>query len=374
MLTNADLESLLSQPESFPFLSVYLDLGPQARASRSYETVVRKRFSELEELFEKGSKEEALFWQAVKRVWDFINNELPQTGHGAALFVAPGLDFWRSYTVAYRFETEVVLDRLPYVRPLAHVVEEHEHHLVVETRSDTASVFVVHLRAPTPVSRVAELETEVPGKTAQGGWSQRRFQWHRRDHIMRHIKRVAEALEGLYDQYNCSGIILLGQDQTIAELRKHLSRRLRDKVIAVGPERPTDSQEALLERVLPLLKFEERLEEMNTLQRIVTELERGGLASAGLEEVIAAGMQQRIDILVIGSDVEADGYECPSCGALMTATQTEGQCIYCGADAVKVKLSNALLRLAQTQGAEVEIVPPNPLLERLGGVAALLRY
>jgi len=372
--SHADLEDLLAQPESFPFLSVYLDLAPQARSSRSYETLLRKRFSELEDILGKNSEHEGPFWAAVTRVWDYLHNELPQTGHGAAVFVAPRLDLFRAYSVTYRFETEVVLDSRAHVRPLAHVVEEHEHHLVAEVRSDRASIFVVHLRAPTPVSKVAELASEVPGKTAMGGWSQRRFQWHRRDHIQRHIKRVAEAVEGLCDTYNCGGVILLGQDQTVSALRKCLSRRVLDLVTAVAPERTSDSEAALLDRVLPLLQIEERFEELGTLQRIVEELGRGGLAAVGPEDVTAVGVQQRLDILVIAEGFATQGWQCQSCQALMTAEASDGQCIYCGSELTPVELGEALIRLAQNQGAEIEVMAPNDDLHRFGGVAALLRY
>lgn len=374
MPTPEDLDELIAQPSSFPFLSVYLDLGPQSRANRFFEAVLRKRFSELDELLADQPDERRVFWVAVKRVWDYVHNHLPPAGHGAAVFVAPREGFWRDYTVAPRFETEVVLDDRPYVRPLAHVVEEHEHYLVVEVHADRASVFMVHLRAAQPVSKLAELESEVPAKTAQGGWSQRRFQWHRRDHILRHIKKVADAAVALFDQYNCAGVVLLGQDPTISELRKHLPRRILERLVAVAPERAIDTHEALLERVLPLLRMEERLEELGTVERIVEELGRGGLAASGPEPVTAAAVEGRLDILVLSRDVSLEGYRCSSCGALMTPEATDGQCIYCAADVARVDLAEALLRLAEQQGAEVEIIAADERLERMGGVAALLRF
>ncbi len=370
----ADIEELLSQPESFPFLSVYLDLGPQSRANRIFETILRKRFSELEELVAARGEHEEAFWQAVKQVWDYIHNNLPASGHGVALFVAPRIGLLRDYVVAYRFETEVVLDDRPYVRPLAHVVEEHEHYLVVEVHADRASIFMVHLRAPTPVSTLAELESEVPAKTSQGGWSQRRFQWHRRDHILRHIKKVAEAAAALFDQYNCAGVILLGQDPNISELRKHLPRRMQDAVVAVAPERADKTEQALLEKVLPLLEAEERLEELGAVARLVEELGRGGLAAAGPEPVTAAAVEGRIDILLVLDGLRLTGYECSSCGALMTPEATDGQCIYCGARVDAIDLTEALIKVAESQGATVEIVANDERLEKLGGVGALLRF
>ncbi|MCD6350507.1 MAG: hypothetical protein J7M26_00195 [Armatimonadetes bacterium] len=374
MATTADLEDLLSQPESFPFLSVYLDLGPQSRATRSFEAVLRKRFSELEELVGEDNGDREAFWQAVHTVWDYVHNHLPNSGHGLALFVGPRIDLVRAYPVAYRFETKVVLDSRPYVRPLAHVVEEHEHYLVAEVHSDRASIFVLHLRAPKPVSKVAELESEVPGKTAMGGWSQRRFQWHRRDHIQRHIKKVAEAVEALCDLYNCGGVVLLGQDRTVSDLRKQLPKRVLERVIATAPELGSDDEAALLDRVLPLLEAEERFEELSTLLRIVNELGRGGLAAAGPEDVTTAALQQRLDILLLSEDFSTEGWQCSACGALMATEMTDGRCIYCGSETRRIDLGEALVRLAETQGAEVEIAPPSDELTRLGGVAALLRY
>ncbi|MBC7289648.1 MAG: hypothetical protein H5T86_16750, partial [Armatimonadetes bacterium] len=329
MATKKDLEELLSLPESFPFLTVYLDLGPQSRANRSYEVVLRKRFSELAALVERGSEDEQMYWTAVRAVWDYINNRLPGGVHGAALFVAPRLNIQRDYPVAYRFETEAVLDTRPYVRPLAHVVEEHEHHLVVYTSADQAAIYMVHLRAAQPVAKLAEVHSEVPAKTAQGGWSQKRFQWHRRDHIQRHLKSVAEAIVSLDQEYDCAGIILLGQEPNISELRKHLPQRVLVKIVAQAPEPTADTEEEILERVLPLLRVEERFEEASVLERVIQELARGGLAAAGPQAVTAALTQSRVDIFVISQEFRAQGLRCRNCGALMTKEAAADHCIYC---------------------------------------------
>ncbi len=374
MATPKDLEELLSLPESFPFLSVYLDLGPQSRANRSYEVVLKKRFSELAALVERGSEDEQMYWKAVKTVWDYINNRLPAGAHGAALFVAPRLNFERDFPVAERFETQAVLDDHPYVRPLAHMVEEHEHHLVVQTSADRATIYMVHLRAPEPVSKLAEMQSDVPPKTSQGGWSQKRFQWHRRDHILRHLKKVADAIISLDREYNAAGIILLGQEPTLSELRKHLPRRILDKIVAEAPEARGESAEEILERVRPLLEIEERVEEATVLERIIRELSHGGLAAAGPEAVTACLVQSRVDILCMSDQFRAPGFRCTNCGALMTPEATPGRCIYCGGELEEVELSEAMVEAAELTGAEVEITPHNEEIERLGGVAALLRF
>ena len=365
MATPKDLEELLSLPESFPFLSVYLDLGPQSRANRSYEVVLKKRFSELAALVERGSEDEDMYWKAVNTVWDYIHNRLPAGAMGAALFVAPRLDFERDFPVAERFETQAVLDDHAYVRPLAHMVEEHEHHLVVQVSADRATIYMVHLRAPQPVSKLAEMESDVPPKTSQGGWSQKRFQWHRRDHILRHLKKVAEAIISLDREYRAAGIILLGQELTLSELRKHLPRRLQKKIVAEAPEAPRDSAKEILERVKPLLEIEERIEEATTLQRIQRELAHGGLAVAGSEAVTACLVQSRVDILVMSDQYQAPGYRCKNCGALITPEAASERCIYCGGELEEVELSEAMVEAAELTGAEVEIVPHNEQIERL---------
>ena len=371
MATQKDLEELLSLPESFPFLSVYLDLGPQSRANRSYEIILKKRFSELSKLLEKGSEDEQLYRQAVQKVWDYVHNRLPAGAHGAALFIAPRLDFERDFAVAERFETQVVLDDHPYVRPLAHFLEEHEHHLVVQVNADRATIYMVHLRAPQPVSKLAEMHSDVPPKALRGGWSQKRFQWHR---ILRHLKKVADALVSLDREYKAAGIILLGQEPTLAELRKHLPRRILKKIVAKAPEARGHSEQEILERVQPLLEIEERIEEASVLERILRELSHGGLAAAGAEAVTACLVQSRVDILAMSDQFQAPGYRCTNCGALMTPESTEGHCIYCGGELEEVELSEAMVEAAELTGAEVEIIPHNPAIERLGGVAALLRF
>lgn len=377
MATTSDLQDLLAIGSSFPFLSVYLDLGPQSRATRAYEAVLRKRFAALGRLMERGSEDEALYWQGVRQVWDYARNSLPESARGVAIFVAPRLDLFRACAVAERFETQVVLDDTPYLQPLAHVVEEHEHHLVIEARTDQAAIYMVHLRDERAVSKLAELESDVPGKTAKGGfegWSQKRFQLHRRDHVLRHLKKVADIAAMLDSQYNAVGVVLLGQDRTISELQRILPQRLQQKLVAVGPEPSGLGDGALLRRVLPLLQLEKQRSEKNAMERLVEELGRGGLAVAGAEAVTATLLQGRVDTLFLEQGFSSPGRACTQCSALMTPEAQPGQCPYCGGQLEEVELSKELPKLAQQQGAEVEFMDAGSELERLGGVAALLRY
>ncbi|MBC7288457.1 MAG: hypothetical protein H5T86_10525, partial [Armatimonadetes bacterium] len=68
------------------------------------------------------------------------------------------------------------------------------------------------------------------------------------------------------------------------------------------------------------------------------------------------------------------GRRCRNCGALMTKEAAADHCIYCGGELTSVELSEALVEAAQNTGAAIEFVPPGSEIERLGGVAALLRF
>lgn len=377
MAASSELHDLLAIGKSFPFLSVYLDLGPQSRTTRAYEVVLRKRFAALGRLVRGAPEDEDHYWQAVRQVWDYVRNSLPENARGVAIFAAPRLGFFHTRAVGERFESQVVLDDAPYLQPLAHVIEEHEHHLVIEARADQAAIYLIHLRDERAVSKLAELESDVPGKTARGGfegWSQKRFQLHRRDHILRHLKKVADVAAMLDSQYNAVGVVLLGQDQTISELQRILPQRLQQKVVAVGPEPSGLGDGALLRRVLPLLELEKQRAEKSALERLAEELGRGGLAVAGAEAVTAAIVQGRVDTLFLDTSFRGAGWQCTQCAALMTPEAQSGQCPYCGGPLEEVELGEHLVKLAEEQGAEVEFMDSGSDLERLGGVAALLRY
>ena len=152
----------------------------------------------------------------------------------------------------------------------------------------------------------------------------------------------------------------------------------RERLLNVLAECPWDGPEgkgdSILDAFHALLEAEERLEELGTVARLVEELGRGGLAAAGPEPVTAAAVEGRIDILLVLDGLRLTGYECSSCGALMTPEATDGQCIYCGARVDPIDLTEALIKVAESQGATVEIVANDERLEKLGGVGALLRF
>jgi len=106
--------------------------------------------------------------------------------------------------------------------------------------------------------------------------------------------------------------------------------------------------------------------------RLEQALSTGGAATAGLEEVLGALEQERVEVLLVGEPSQLRAWRCATCGRLSV---TGGRCpldrgVLVEADAVE----HAVAR-AEAQSARVVVARHEPQwLHEHGEIAALLRW
>jgi peptide subunit release factor 1 (eRF1) len=98
----------------------------------------------------------------------------------------------------------------------------------------------------------------------------------------------------------------------------------------------------------------------------------GDGAVVGLDEVLKALVERRVDTLLVSDGFEAPGWRCPSCAFLATRGPT---CAVCASrmeradDVVEEAMQEAL-----HQSVHLEVCHDNADLDVLGRIGALLRY
>ena len=127
-----------------------------------------------------------------------------------------------------------------------------------------------------------------------------------------------------------------------------------------------------------LMQDEEAAQRAEALAQLEERLAAGGRAALGLEPVLAALGERRVERLVLDHNLQARGARCPGCGLLYPEGTTA-----CPADGTELDpvrdLREAAVEAAVLQDAAVTVVgegsdPPPPVLLRGGGVGALLRF
>ncbi len=292
--------------------------------------------------------------------------------HGVALFACQGLGLREVLPVRVSFENAFVVGDAPFLRPLAAVLEGVPSVLVVFVDSESARL--IPLTAEGAGQEVG-LESDVPGHHRQGGWAllaQSRYQRHIQAHRGRHYEAVAAALANLAQGAGVQRIVLAGEPRNGALFERHLPQQIRKRVVGRIAGARHESAGVLLGRAAEFVARLEQGEAAQAVDAVLTEAAKSRGAVAGLEETLEAVSRGAVHRLYLLRGFSQPGRVCVECGSLQSG---DGQkCRLCQKATKKAELGETIVDRVIAAGGRVETIASHQDLERVGGVAALLRY
>jgi peptide chain release factor subunit 1 len=304
------------------------------------------------------------------RMLDFVQTLDRGPTRGIAMFSSAENDLWETIRVPRSLRDRAVIADVPYVLPLEAVVETYQSFCTVIVDREKARIFLSRLGQ---IGEATELFDDVPGQHDQGGWSQARYQRHIEDHVDKHLKRVADVLLEFYKRKNFDHLIVAGPEEILPHFEAGLHDYLKQRIVARATLLMTASSADVLAKSLSVEEGVEAERERATLQSLRAEAAAGRQAVIGLDPVLAALGDDRVDTLVVPFGVSHKGVRCTVCGRLALDGE---RCATCGnptepvADIVESAVASAL-----RQGALLEtlsVIDLNGEGER--EVGALLRF
>ena len=291
---------------------------------------------------------------------------------GVALFACHGLGLREIVPVRVPFEDTFLVAETPFLRPLASLLEETPSALVVFVDGESARLIPLDRQGAGDEVR---LESEVPGHHRRGGWAQlaqSRYQRHIQAHRGRHFEAVVEALDELVGRNGLERIVLAGAPRTISVFRKHLPRRLADRMGGIISGDRHESTAALVQRAGEFLSNPEHREGEALVDAVLTEAAKSGQAVAGVSETLEAVARGAVHRLYLLKGFREAGRVCVACGALQSGDSP--LCHLCGQATRATELGETMVERVIATGGNVETIDVHHGLARVGGVAALLRY
>jgi peptide chain release factor subunit 1 len=354
-------------------LSLYLDLDPsqlatppaRATAARSLLDAADRKVREHHAL-EHDDRQD--LDASLARARELLSGDLTLDGaHSVALFLCrrEGLD--EAIKLPRSVPSRVAVDRSPCVGPLAGLERRERWCVTLVSRRDAR----VLRGSPDGLREVVSIHDDVPGQHDQGGWSQSRYQRSIEKDVADHLKRAGDRLLRHYKRQPFERLVVGGPREVVAAFESGLHSYLADRLagrIEVDVEAATP--DAILARTRELFEAEEERREADAIGR----LDAGTRAVAGLEQVLPALNERRVEGLLLDPGFDSPGALCPDCGLLWPAET--GRCPADGA-ALEVRddISEHAIELALLQSADV--LPMRRHAEELsarGGIAALLRF
>ena len=332
------LRDLAALPESdAPLISCYLDLE---LGRNRWQSLLKRRTKLLRRLTPASGLES--LDASVDRIRTFMRSELRPETLGVAAFARVGSDpYFRGLQFEVPTPTWISLDTVPNIYHLIGLKDTFDRYLVLISTSDSTRIFEVRVGAMT-----SELWLRQPELRRRVGreWTRLRYQNHHRDRDRGLIREMIQTLERLMMGRGYAHLILAGEPQRLAMIRRELPGKIREKVVDVVavPAGLTDKE--VVKATLASFVQEEEHESRSLAQLLLHELRSDGLAVPGAANSLQMLRRGQADALVLATDWE------------------------------RHDAREELVRLAEQTGCHIDFVGKSHALDKLGGVGCLLRF
>lgn len=355
--------------EQAPVTSCYLDVD--GRRYLGHHDYLRELEVMLRELRSQGERT-ADSGEDLDRIEAFVRGGIERSHvRGLAMFSCAAHGLWRVYELPVPVRNQIVVNHAPSVRQLEHLVEEYERFAVLLVDKQRARLLVYELGELVDRSeRFDELPRDFDDN--------RGHQWktHQQSQLdeatAQHVRHAAQVTFDVFRETGFHHLLVATTPELVGELERTLHPYLRDRLAARLHIPITASEEEVRAEAHAVQDRVEREREAALVARLRDAAGAGNRAVLGLERVLAAVVDRRVDQLVVSQGYTAPGWRCPSCTHLGTLGR---ECPSCGArmheldDVVEEAMEEVLV-----QNGRVHIAVGNADLDVLGRIGALLRY
>lgn len=285
-------------------------------------------------------------------------------------------------------EPEVAFDRGVHVRQLVRSLPTSSWCVLLCNRRNAR----ILLGDRDHLEQVDSLHDDVDGAHAQGGWSQTRFARHTEQQVRDHLRRALEVVEQLRSTGAFDCLLVAAPPEVRSVLRAQIPDQLHRTMCGFLD---VDVDHASVAEVAAAAAEDMRAWDDDQLERTLARLQQNASgtrdrAVIGLDDVLQAIAEQRVETLVVNDGFSHPGLACPHGDWLATdggVCPSHGTRLQPCADIVELAIEHAL-----RQNAHVTIVDrvdesAEPLgdgtrpermafqaMRTFGGISAIVRF
>ena len=371
MFTQDHLQELLAfTANGTDVVSVYLDTDCAQQPAETTKLQVKGMLKELD-----GSNVNDA--EVIER---YLDHSYDWTRPGLALFSCVDSDFFKAYPVAVSFRNRLRIGRKPYVKPLAHLLDNYAHYGVILVDRVGARFFEYHLgelqvtegvlgeevRKIKKGSGSSAVGTRGGARGAQGGSR------HEEEVAQRNMRDAANAAAYFFDTKPIRRLFLGGTAENVAQFRELLSKQLQSCIAGTFAMDMTAGEHDVRKQALKLLREANQERENRLVQTMITSHAKGSAATIGLDDTLQAISDKRVQTLIISDGLRIPGYVQEESGfvvANLARSPLSDRELLEVADVV-----DSAVAFTMAQGGNVEVIVGNPELEAVGKIGAVLRY
>lgn len=291
---------------------------------------------------------------------------------GLAVFSSSQKKFWEALELPHGPRSRVIFDANFYVRPLAAILDKYSPICALLISRREAVWYGVSMGE---IKFLDKIQSDVPGRVRDGGFegtAAKRIERHVDAHLQEHYKKTAQRTFEISKKHPFDWLFISCEDNHGGDFEAHLHSYLCDKVKARLRSHATDSEAKVLQEVLEIESRLKKTEEEESVQKLITELERGGLATSGLRDTIHRLNQFEVQSLIVTHNFSRPGRICPTHKFLYLDE------LKCPIDDKKtdvvLDIVDEAIETVLKRGGTVKQVDPPSKLDRYGEIGAFLKY
>jgi len=363
------------QDEKSCAVSFYYQPSTPRNKAHKEDTILIKDLAReaLRALESKGSKDCAR--ADIDRVLR-LTGELRSNGtHSKAIFACAEKKIWREYDLAPTLPgTQIFVDRRFHLKPLAHLLGAVPLLGIVLVDKHRARIFDLRLGE---LTEREDLFHPLPRRGRSdgfggydGGHAQRRVE----DEVRQHFKHVSDALKELLERGVFENWILACQDAQVPMLEPQLHPYVKSALIGhFRADLAHANRDEIRSEAQQILDRWQNNRRREMVSEVLGQARSNSRGATGLRRVLRSLELGEVQALLIGETFQAHAVECVGCGHI--DAHLVSFCPVCGRGTQEVvDVGEVILPRVIRQNIELFYVKDDPEFDRVGNIAALLRY
>lgn len=364
--------------KKFPTTSFFLDTDKSRQTKKELSLTLKNLVAASRERLEAMNlddkdKKDSL-GRDLDKIQAFGEEQILASHHpGLAAFSCSAEGFWQDFVLADAPRNRLLIDQNPYVRPLTVILEGHPRLCILLLDRKEAQWYDVFMDEG---RRVESLRSDVPTKIQPPGGSDRKntktLERRIEAHIHEHFKKAAQITLDMLKKTPFDWLFVGTIDAHRPGLDAILHPYVKSRLAAWLKAKPSTPTDEVLREAVEVEHSLKKKEEETIVAKLITELEKGGLAVSGIKETLDSLNHHQVQTLIVSRGYSVPGFVCRNCAELYLAA---APCPACkkGLEPVGDVVDEAIEAVYRKGGPVRHITPPSKL-DRFGKIGAFLKY
>jgi peptide subunit release factor 1 (eRF1) len=378
MISREELRQLASfecrHPDELAISFYFKPSTPQDKSHREEgilaKDLVRKTIQELQM---NGRFRGAL--EDLQRILELAERLYGNQARGKIVFACSARNIWHEFEVpAGVATTKLFVNRRFHLRPLVPVFSEYPRLWVALVDRQRARFLEIQFEQ---FHERAALMNPLPRHGRSDGYSgydAGHSERHEENDYRRHFQIVAETLKHGAEKKQFEALVIGCHDVNWPELQGQLHPYVQKKLLGhFSADLGTLTDVQAKQEAECVVRESLRRHHEDLIREVIDEARSNGLGVTGLRRVLRATEMGEVETLLMTSDYTARAVECTACGHM--DSHLVPYCPLCGRATRQLDdICEALVPAAIKNSIGLVLVPRDETLDRVGNIAALLRF